>query len=794
MGETGEREMTEGRRQGRRQKAEGRSLHRQIVGELGIERRRDLRTPPSRDHSFLALHASLLASRSLLPSAFCLLPFLCLLTSIFCLSCSHPPAAPTPAAVPVAVVAPPPAAPTLEEVRALKTAGNLAGYEKGLTAIRQAATAPPAERRRATALLALFLLEQKRPDEALPMLAQAAEENPNVAPYLRLRIVDAARAAGKTGDAIAVAMRIVQDTPSSAAATVARLRLPGLDAVAGDAVSTAAAYEATKSITIDELTEPDFVDLARQLDTAGRADLAGAIRMRLLTQYPQGRFTEDTYGHVVGALAPPINQLSLDDSLVLAAKLGAQDRYDQALDLLRRIQQRFPEAQTSAAMRDVRVRAQFHSRHYTDLLNETANETLDAPLALLRARAAWRVGRSADFLKGLDLVESQFKLSPEAAVAKELRAKYYVTDEPRYDVAARSYAAAIEGGNSGKDGENLWNLGFLYVLAHEDDAALETFGKYEARYADGDYLSNALFWSGKLLDAHGRRGERDGQWNKLLQLYPYSYYSFRVRILTSVPAVAPNEVANGNVFPNVEALVAAVPDPRLDGVREMLTLGMSRDATREMQSVAAGYPDNPGIQFLLADVYVQGGEPFRAQGVLQRRFRPFVRHGGNGIPHRFWEILFPLNYWDIIKSEADKRQLDPYLVASIIRQESGFEPAIVSNAGAVGIMQIMPAEAPAIAAASGLPPPTRQQLFDPQINIAIGAAELAQKLAIEHGNPTLAIAAYNGGEDNVAKWTGRVAVTDVDLFVDSIPFAETKLYVKTVSRNQFEYRRIYEGR
>ncbi len=224
----------------------------------------------------------------------------------------------------------------------------------------------------------------------------------------------------------------------------------------------------------------------------------------------------------------------------------------------------------------------------------------------------------------------------------------------------------------------------------------------------------------------------------------------------------------------------------------MLALGMKRDATREMQSVAAAYPDNPGIQFLLADVYTHGGEPFRAQGVLQRRFRQFVRHGGSGIPHRFWEILFPLSYRDAVTTEATKRQLDPYLVAAIIRQESGFEPTTVSNAGAVGIMQIMPAEAPAIALAAGLPAPSRQDLFDPQINIAIGAAELAQKLAIEHGNPILAIAAYNGGEDNVAKWTARVPPDDVDLFVDSIPFAETKLYVKTVSRNRFEYRRIYQ--
>src|SRR6185436_16347715 len=98
---------------------------------------------------------------------------------------------------------------------------------------------------------------------------------------------------------------------------------------------------------------------------------------------------------------------------------------------------------------------------------------------------------------------------------------------------------------------------------------------------------------------------------------------------------------------------------------------------------------------------------------LQRNFRTFVRHGGANIPRRFWEILFPLPYWDAIRAEAQKRGLDPYLVASIIRQESAFEPATVSNAGAVGLMQIMPEEAARIASAGGLGEITRDALFNP---------------------------------------------------------------------------------
>lgn len=248
------------------------------------------------------------------------------------------------------------------------------------------------------------------------------------------------------------------------------------------------------------------------------------------------------------------------------------------------------------------------------------------------------------------------------------------------------------------------------------------------------------------------------------------------------------------MFPDLDAELAKINDPRLDAVRELLAVDLTRDATLEMKTLAAVYPDNLGIAFMLADVYARGGEVFEAMGILQRRFKQFVRHGGTNIPKRLWEILYPLDYWDTIRTEAQKRNLDPYLVASIIRQESGFEPTVVSNAGAVGLMQIMPAEASRIALAAGLAEIDRKRLFDPMTNIAVGAAEYSQKLATMNGNHLLAIAAYNAGEDAVGRWLAQTPVDgDPDLFVDSIPYAETKLYVKSVTRNRFEYRRVYEG-
>jgi len=548
---------------------------------------------------------------------------------------------------------------------------------------------------------------------------------------------------------------------------------------------------------LDELTESEFVDTAKALDKATRADLASRIRMRLLTEFPQGRFTEDTYDRLIAAANSPLDALPQDDLLTIAQRLGQNDRYDREFDLLARIASRFPAAAQSDTYRAIRTRAQFNSRRYTELLNETANVKADAALTLTRARAAWRIGRNADFLAGLDAVEKKWPGIPQAIEAKLLRAKYYSSDESNHGIAIDNLEAVVDAGTLGSEGENLWTLGFTYILAGRNDDALRTLGDYLARFSDADYTSNALFWSGKLLDKAGRKDERDVQWAQLVAKYPYSYFSYRAKELggqTFLSVTGQAGMPAPQAFPDLDAQLAAANEPRLDAVRELAAIGLMRDASREMKRIAAAHPDNLGIQFMLADLYVQGGEPFKANGILQRRFREYVRHGGTGIPRRFWEILFPLNYWPAIQREAARQNLDPYLVASIIRQESGFEPATLSNAGAVGLMQIMPAEAQAIATDGGITEPvTRERLFDPEVNVAVGAAELAQKLRAMQGNPILAIAAYNAGPDAVGRWLAQTPIDDVDLFVESIPYAETRLYVKTVTRNRFEYRRIYEA-
>src|SRR5437870_792677 len=164
----------------------------------------------------------------------CRLPVVSCLTALF-LACARtaappPPAAPIPPPAPV--VEPEPLAKTLDQAKELRAAGNLQLYEHSLQALSSSPDGQTSHR--AMALLALFYIDQKRADEAIAALGRTADVYPEVAPWLRLREMELQRDSAKYADAINGANRIVQEAPSSSAATIARVRLPALYALGGN--------------------------------------------------------------------------------------------------------------------------------------------------------------------------------------------------------------------------------------------------------------------------------------------------------------------------------------------------------------------------------------------------------------------------------------------------------------------------------------------------------------------------------------------------------------------------------
>ena len=711
-----------------------------------------------------------------------------LVTLVVC-GCGRPPVKQE--TVPIAAPQPSPLPSTVDEVRQAETEGHMDAAEAGLKNL--VASTDLSTRRRSLALLGSIYEQSSRYAEAIEQYRRAAPEYPEVAPFLSLHIAELQSRTGKPLDAAATALQLIQTSEGTSAANVARIELPAFYAAAGDRTLAAARLADLDGVGINSLNEAQFADSAAALGAAGFDDLSGQLQMRLLTQFPQGRFVEKTYAALTADMEKsPLSALPYATLLDLADRLGRVNRYDQSLDLLERIAARFPEQSMSPTFRYTRLVAQFNSRHYEQVVGQTftSDEPYYLAAQLRRARAYWRTDRPAEFLRIIQSLIKSYPKTTEADAARILLSKYYTTDEVDYKRAESYLKDVIARGSDGDDGENLWTLGWIYTAAGRDELALQVFDQYLKTYPDADYTSNALFWSGKIHEKSGRIDQRDALLKRLISFYPYTNYSYRAREILGLPPSAPSNVDSGFSFPASEAEQTEA-DPRLVRVRELMQINFTADAAREMQYLTASGTQDRVLAYHLADLYAAAGEPLKANVLIQKNFRDIVRHGGLNVPQRFWEILYPRANWTAIERASERSGVDPYLVSAIIRQESAFDPSIVSNAGAVGLMQIMPAEAARIAEKGGLAPVTRDQLFDPETNVMVGAAEIRQKIEAMDGNTMLGIAAYNAGEQAVGRWIAKTSPRDIDTFIESIPYSETRLYVKIVTRNVFEYRRIY---
>jgi soluble lytic murein transglycosylase len=155
-----------------------------------------------------------------------------------------------------------------------------------------------------------------------------------------------------------------------------------------------------------------------------------------------------------------------------------------------------------------------------------------------------------------------------------------------------------------------------------------------------------------------------------------------------------------------------------------------------------------------------------------------------------YRLLYPLAYDDAVTAEAERHGLDAALIAALIRQESQFNPDATSRAGARGLMQVMPDVGQRVAAANDFPYWSSALLYQPDVSVQLGTAHLAD-LVREYDREEHILAAYNAGSSRVARWLSKRGTRDPEVFVERIPFRETRDYVRIVLRNRVIYRTLY---
>ena len=221
---------------------------------------------------------------------------------------------------------------------------------------------------------------------------------------------------------------------------------------------------------------------------------------------------------------------------------------------------------------------------------------------------------------------------------------------------------------------------------------------------------------------------------------------------------------------------------------ELTALADLRDARLEIQKNITPKND-PYANALLADLYNTVGNTDLLYRSIRRAFPQLATVEQDSVPAHFLKMYYPVRYVDAIRKYASRNRIDPSLVMGLILQESYFNPQAKSRVGATGLMQIMPSTGKELGARLHVPF-SAARLENPEVNIELGTFHLKNLIDMFGGNTYLAVASYNAGQGNVLKWKRAAAGKPLDELLESIPFPETRNYVKRVTMLRSSYSRI----
>jgi len=340
-----------------------------------------------------------------------------------------------------------------------------------------------------------------------------------------------------------------------------------------------------------------------------------------------------------------------------------------------------------------------------------------------------------------------------------------------------------------------WRAGWLsYRQAKFADAA-HIFDEQIRLYPGDKESAAALYWRGRLYETQDHKPAiAAANYRTVVRAYQHFFYAQMARQrLASLGSAVPVSMPQLDRFqaaavPHLDATFPA-ESPHLAKARLLANAGLNDYIAQEI----AADPDSSSWSALAeAQIYASYGEIYRAMRALKRALPSATSASIKSIPLVYWRILFPEAWWETIKTESAKNNLDPYLVASLIRQESEFNQSVVSYANAYGLMQLLPSVGKAMAKEEGMKNFQTFQLLDPETNIRLGTRYLRHMMERFGGTQEYALAAYNAGDERVVDWEAAGPYSGIDEFVESIPFTQTRDYVQGILRNEEIYRAIDE--
>lgn len=351
----------------------------------------------------------------------------------------------------------------------------------------------------------------------------------------------------------------------------------------------------------------------------------------------------------------------------------------------------------------------------------------------------------------------------------------------------------------------LWRVGLGALRGGQYKRAADNLKLLLSKRPRGDDLPATLYWLAVAQEKLGNPLESLKHLIRLEQQFPYHYYGVKAGKLLSKLSVGVDPAWLEQTRKSYQSEPLSFPDLNLNrDVRRnghyraaaiLSEAGLEKEAAYYYGKLLQRFPKDDAVALLAARAYSLAGEHRQAVRTIYNHFLPYLNKPADGLPNDFWKLYYPRPFLSDVVDATEKNELDHHLMFSLMRQESRFDASARSWVGAIGLFQIMPYTAKEIGPRIGFDTLEEDDLYQPGINIAIAARVADDLLNLFENNAVPTIASYNAGEDRVMAWWRAATQEGIseDLFIDTIPYVETRGFVREVLTNYYAYERIYPG-
>ncbi len=333
--------------------------------------------------------------------------------------------------------------------------------------------------------------------------------------------------------------------------------------------------------------------------------------------------------------------------------------------------------------------------------------------------------------------------------------------------------------------QHFWDKGWAAYARGDLPTARQLFKFISSTYTQANVRRQSEYWYARTAERQGNKEEAMAIYRKLASA-PYADLYARHAIARGAKREENRSNPLEKTGPDWSELAEKEMPDELELAYELTALSAMREATLEIRRNSN--PSNVRFaEALMADVYnAMGADKVLLYRSLKRAWPQLATVEQDSVPAYFLKMYYPLRYSEEIEEHAEERKVDPNLVRALILQESYYNIRAKSPVGATGLMQLMPPTAKEHAKRLGISP----RLENPSTNVKIGTFHLRMLIDMFGGNDYLAIASYNAGQGNVMKWRRAAPRKPMDEFIESIPFPETRNYVKRITMLRSAYARM----